>query len=305
MTTLTDPLVARGAKTGAAVDSDPFRERWNVWGAGFGSSRALDGDGFIGSHDLRSRISGVAVGADYRLSPDTGLGFAVAGGHSSFSLSSGLGSGDSDLFQLGIYGRRAVENAYVSAALAYGWQNIGTERAVALTGSDMLQAGYDAHAWSGRLEAGYRFDMAWAGITPYAAGQFVSFDLPSYAEKGGRGEATYALNYASKHATVGRSELGLQADRSTALSDGVFTLLGKIAWLRNFNNERAVPAMLAGLPGAGFVVNGASASRDTGLASISADMQWRNGLSLGAALDAEFSDAGSNYAGKGMLRYRW
>jgi len=305
MTTLTDPLVSRGAKTAASVDSDPFRERWNVWGAGFGSSRSLEGDSFVGSHDLRSRINGVAVGADYRLSADTSLGFAVAGGHSSFSLSGGLGSGDSDLFQLGLYGRRAFDNAYVSAALAYGWQNIGTERAVALMGSDMLQADYDAHAWSGRLEAGYRFDMAWAGITPYAAGQFVSFDLPSYAEKAGRGAATYALEYASSNTTVGRSELGVRADRSFALSDGVFTLRGRAAWLRNVNNDRAIPAMLAGLPGAGFVVNGASVSRDTGLAGISADMVWNNGLSLGAAFDAEFSDAGSNYAGKGVLRYRW
>jgi uncharacterized protein with beta-barrel porin domain len=64
-------------------------------------------------------------------------------------------------------------------------------------------------------------------------------------------------------------------------------------------------AMLTGLPGAGFVVNGASVSRDTGLASISAEMLWNNGLSLGAAFDAEFSGASSNYAGKGVLRYKW
>jgi uncharacterized protein with beta-barrel porin domain len=53
------------------------------------------------------------------------------------------------------------------------------------------------------------------------------------------------------------------------------------------------------------VVNGASVSRDTGLASISAEMLWNNGLSLGAAFDAEFSGASSNYAGKGVLRYKW
>jgi autotransporter-associated beta strand protein len=305
MATLTDPLVAGGAKTGASVESDPFKARWNVWGAGFGSSRSLDGDSIIGSHDLRSKINGVAVGADYRLSPDTLLGFAVAGGHSSFSLSDGLGSGNSDLFQLGLYGRQTVGNAYFSAALAYGWQDIETERAVALSGFDTLQAGYDANAWSGRLEAGYRFDTPWIGITPYAAGQFVSFDLPSYAETVGSGADTYALRYASKHETVGRGEMGLRADRSFALSDGVFTMRGRAAWVRNVNNDRVMSAMLTGLPGAGFVVNGASVSRDTGLASISAEMLWNNGLSLGAAFDAEFSGASSNYAGKGVLRYKW
>lgn len=247
----------------------------------------------------------MAVGADYRLSPDTLLGFAVGGGHSSFSLSDGLGSGNSDLFQLGLYGRQTVGDAYFSAVLAYGWQDIETERAVTLNGFDTLQAGYDANAWSGRLEAGYRFDTPWMGITPYAAGQFVSLDLPSYGEKVGSGEDTYALDYASRQETVGRSELGLRADRSFALGDGVFTLRGRVAWVRNFNNDRITSASFVELPGASFVVNGASVSRDTGLASISAEMLWDNGLSLGAAFDSEFSEASSNYAGKGMLRYKW
>ncbi|MPR64854.1 autotransporter domain-containing protein [Ochrobactrum intermedium] len=305
MAVLADPWVAGGAKTAASVERDPFKTRWNVWGAGFGSSRSVEGDSIIGSHDLRSRINGVAVGADYRLSPDTLLGFAVGGGHSSFSLSDGLGSGNSDLFQLGLYGRQTVGDAYFSAVLAYGWQDIETERAITLNGFDTLQAGYDANAWSGRLEAGYRFDTPWMGITPYAAGQFVSFDLPSYGEKVGSGEDTYALDYASRQETVGRSELGLRADRSFALNDGVFTLRGRVAWVRNFNNDRITSASFAGLPGADFVVNGASVSRDTGLASISAEMLWNNGLSLGAAFDAEFSETSNNYAGKGMLRYKW
>jgi len=305
MATLADPLVAGGTKTAASVEHDPFKTRWNVWGAGFGSSRSVEGDSNIGSHDLRSRINGMAVGADYRLSPDTLLGFAVGGGHSSFSVSDGLGSGNSDLFQLGLYGRQTVGDAYFSAVLAYGWQDIETERAVTLNGFDTLQAGYDANAWSGRLEAGYRFDTPWMGITPYAAGQFVSLDLPSYGEKVGSGEDTYALDYASRQETVGRSELGLRADRSFALGDGVFTLRGRVAWVRNFNNDRITSASFVELPGASFVVNGASVSRDTGLASISAEMLWDNGLSLGAAFDSEFSEASSNYAGKGMLRYKW
>lgn len=305
MTTLTDPLVAGRATSATRDTSDPFMGRWNLWGAGYGASRSLDGDNIIGSHDLRSKINGVAVGADYQLSPNTLLGIAVAGGHGSFSLSDGLGSGDSDLFQLGLYGRQTVGNAYFSAALAYGWQDIETERAAAMNGVDTLQADYNANAWSGRLETGYRFDTPWIGITPYAAGQFVSFNLPSYAEKIGGGQDSYALDYASKHETAGRSELGLRADKSFVLPDGVLTLAGRAAWLRNFNNDRAMTAVFAGLPGAGFVVNGATMPRDTGLASVSAEMLWNNGLSLGAAFDAEFSGNSSNYAGKGTLRYHW
>ena len=35
------------------------------------------------------------------------------------------------------------------------------------------------------------------GITPYAAGQFTTFDLPAYAEKVVAGANTFALTYLS------------------------------------------------------------------------------------------------------------
>ena len=38
---------------------------------------------------------------------------------------------------------------------------------------------------SGRFEAGYRYATPWMGITPYAAAQVTTFDLPDYAEGGG------------------------------------------------------------------------------------------------------------------------
>ncbi|OYR17998.1 autotransporter domain-containing protein, partial [Brucella rhizosphaerae] len=308
MNTLADPLVAgrAGRITKAQTsDADMFENRWSVWGAGYGSSRKTDGDAIIGSHDARGRAYGIAVGADYLVSPDTILGFAVAGGGTKFSLAEGMGSGDSDLFQAGIYGRHNIGNAYITGALAYGWQSIDTERTVSFYETDQLNGSYRANSWSGRLEAGYRFDTPWLGITPYAAGQFVSFDLPSYSEKAYAGSDTYALNYSSQRETVGRGELGLSLDKSLVLSDGVFTTRGRVAWARNFNNDRNVFAAINALQGAGFVVNGASQPKDVGLASVSAEMVWNNGLSLGAAFDAEFSGASTNYAGKGVLRYKW
>lgn len=308
MNTLADPLVTGRAGRFASsqpADTSSFESRWSVWGAGYGSSRKTDGDAIIGSHDTRGRVYGVAVGADYILLPDTVIGFAVAGGGTKFSLSDGMGSGDSDLFQAGIYGRHNIGNAYITGAFAYGWQSIDTERTVSFYETDQLNGSYRANSWSGRLETGYRFDAPWFGITPYVAGQFVTFDLPSYSENAYAGSDTYALNYSSQRETMGRSELGISLDKSIALSDGVFTMRGRIAWARNFNNDRNVFAAINGLPGAGFVVNGASQPKDVGLASLSAEISWNNGVSLGAAFDAEFADASTNYAGKGVLRYKW
>ena len=109
-----------------------------------------------------SSIYGTAVGADYRFSPSTTAGFALAGGGTSFSVANG-GSGHSDLFQAGAYLRHTVGAAYINAALAYGWQDITTNRTVTIAGVDQLQARFNANAFSGRLESGYRFVAPWNG----------------------------------------------------------------------------------------------------------------------------------------------
>ena len=90
--------------------------------------------------------------------------------------------------------------AYISAALAYGWQDVTTDRTVAAAGGGQLRARFDANAFSGRLEGGYRFVTPWMGVglTPYAAGQFTTFDLPAYAEQAITGANMFALDYASQ-----------------------------------------------------------------------------------------------------------
>ncbi len=160
-----------------------FAQRWSVWAAGYGGSQTTDGNAGVGSNTATSRIFGTAVGADYRFSPSTLAGFALAGGGTNFSIANGLGSGRSDLFQAGAFIRHTVGPAYISAALAYGWQDITTDRTITIAGVDQLRAKFNANALSGRVEGGYRFVTPGMGITPYAAGQFTTFDLPAYAEQ--------------------------------------------------------------------------------------------------------------------------
>jgi uncharacterized protein with beta-barrel porin domain len=46
-----------------------------------------------------------------------------------------------------------------------------SDRTVTIAGVDQLRARFNANAFSGRVEGGYRFVTAWMGLTPYAAGQ--------------------------------------------------------------------------------------------------------------------------------------
>ncbi len=140
-------------------------QRWSVWGAGYGGSARIGGDPVVlGSHDVSASAWGVAAGADYRISPDSLVGFALAGGGTNYSLSDNLGRGSSDLFQAGAFGRHNFGPAYISAALAYGWHDVTTNRTVALAGIDQLQARFRAETFSGRFEAGYRYAMPLVGL---------------------------------------------------------------------------------------------------------------------------------------------
>ena len=73
---------------------------------------------------------GAAVGVDYRLSPSTLVGFALAGGGTNFAVASGLEADVPHLFQAGAFIRQRQGRVYFSAALAYGWQDVTTERSV-------------------------------------------------------------------------------------------------------------------------------------------------------------------------------
>jgi uncharacterized protein with beta-barrel porin domain len=51
-----------------------------VWTACYGGSQTTGGNAALGSNSATSRVFGAAVGADYRVSPFTLAGFALAGG---------------------------------------------------------------------------------------------------------------------------------------------------------------------------------------------------------------------------------
>lgn len=301
----TDAFAAMTRKAPAMAPAP--QERWNVWAAGFGGSRGTDGNAVAGSSSTTSSIYGTAVGADYWFAPGTVAGFSLAGGGTNFAVNGG-GSGRSDLFQAGAFVRHSVASAYVTAAAAYGWQHITTDRLVTVTGTDRLRAEFNANSYSGRLEVGNRYATSWVGglgLTPYAAAQVTAFDLPSYAETANGGVGTFGLTYSGKTVIDTRSELGLRSDKSFALTDAMLTLRGRAAWAHDFNTDRTVSATFQALPGASFTVNGAAQASDAALTSAAAELAWTNGWSAAATFEGEFSKVTASYAGKGVVRYAW
>jgi autotransporter-associated beta strand protein len=288
----------------APLAAEAFNARWGVWAAGFGGSQSVSGDAVLGSNKTTSNVFGSAAGAEYRFSPNTVAGFALAGGGTNFRVANG-GSGSSDLFQAGAYLRHTQGAAFIAAALAYGWQDVTTNRTVTVAGIDNLRGRFNSNAISGRLEGGYKVATQAGEFTPYAAGQFTTYRLPSYTEQVASGANTFALAYNGKDVTATRSELGLRSEKAVALTDATLMLRGRLAWAHDFNTDRNVQAAFLTLPGSAFVVNGAQPAADTALTTASAEMLWRSGWSAAVTADAQLSDTTHSYSGKGVVRYNW
>src|SRR5262245_66608483 len=96
-----------------------YEPRWTAWGGAYGGSNRTTGDlAASGSHDLSARAVGFAAGLDYRLTPDTVAGFALAGGGTDWSLAQGMAGGKSDAFQAGLSAATPWGPAHPAAAFA-------------------------------------------------------------------------------------------------------------------------------------------------------------------------------------------
>src|SRR5215471_245805 len=173
-----------------AAPAQPASRPWNVWASGYGGRANIGGDPVnIGSHDASVRDFGYAGGLDYRITPDTTVGFALGGAGTNWTVANALGTGRSDVFQGGIYGSTRWGAAYVSAALAYATYWMSTDRFVNVFGTDHLTSNFTAYDFAGRIEGGYRFATPLVAVTPYGAFQAQRLYLPGYSESAPSGSS--------------------------------------------------------------------------------------------------------------------
>jgi autotransporter-associated beta strand protein len=280
-----------------------YEPRWTAWGGAYGGANRTSGDlAITGSHDLSARTAGFTSGLDYRVTPDTVVGFALAGGGTGWSLANNLGGGKSDAFQAGVYGATKYGPAYLAGAFAFTNHWMSTDRTAV---GDHLTADFNAQSYGGRIEGGYRFGTPYGGITPYAAIQAQSFHTPGITETDGIANG-FALAFGSRDATDTRSELGTRFDRVLAVyTNAVLALRGRLAWAHDSVTDPTLLPAFQALPGASFIVNGATPAKNSALASAGTELRLANGVTLLAKFDGEFASHSSTYAGTGTVRYVW
>lgn len=297
-----DVALAYAGVMRGAPKQPSFGQRWSVWATPFGGYNKTNGDSTVGSSNVIARTYGVAAGTDYRLTSDTTIGVALAGGGSNWSLAQGLGSGSGDAFQAGVYGVTRFGAAYVAGSAAFANHWMSTDRTS--FGGDRLSAKFRAQVYGGRLETGYRMPMAAATVTPYAALRAMAINIGSYAETDLTGGG-FGLNVAARSATETRGEIGARFDKAVRFNTMPLKLRAQAAWIHDWIDDPSMSATFQTLPGAGFVVTGAAPPKNLLLASIGSDLQLAPGWLLSGKLESELGKGSQTYNGTASLRYRW
>jgi outer membrane autotransporter protein len=107
-------------------------------------------------------------------------------------------------------------------------------------------------------------------------------------------------------ATDTRSELGARFDRLLLLNpEAALIMRARLAWAHDWVSDPSLVPVFQTLPGASFIVNGATAAKNSALTSAGAELRLANGVSLLAKFDGEFASHSSTYAGTGTVRYTW
>ncbi|MGA8991225.1 MAG: autotransporter domain-containing protein, partial [Rhodoplanes sp.] len=281
-----------------------WEPRWSVWAGGYGGYSRTQGDPVVvGSHDVTAHTGGYGAGIDYRIWPGTTVGVALAGGLTKWGLASGLGGGNSDAFQAGLYGITRNGPAYLAGALAFAEHWMTTDR-FAFAG-DHLTARFNAQSYGGRIEGGWRFATFLGGVAPYAAVQAQAFHTPAYNELdttlGG-----FGLNYNARNGSDTRSELGARFDQALPIATtAVLALNARAAWAHDWVTTPILNPLFQTLPGTLFSVTGATPVPNSALTSAGAELRFLNGWSIGGRFDGEFADRAQTYAGTATLRYVW
>ena len=281
-------------------------ERWNVWGSVYGGQANAAADTSVGSNSTRTQSVGMATGFDYRFSPDSMVGFALAGGGTSWNSAGGLGGGTSDVFQLGVYGSHQFGASYVSASAAYAFYNMNTNRTVTIAGTDRLSASFGANNIGSRIETGHRFELPFSvGLTPFAAGQVQQFFMPNYRESAVSGSDQFALTYGARKSTTARGELGIWLDTNHTIGSIPTKIFARLAMAHDWKDNGSATAYFQSLPGSSFNINGVAAPKNLELVTMGAEFQLSKSAAFSTKFDGEFAPRFQSYAGTATLRLGW
>jgi autotransporter-associated beta strand protein len=286
----------------AAAASPLEAPRFALWGEASGGAGRTEGLGRLGTARRAFDDMQLAVGADLRIGSESVLGVALSGGTARASLAGGLGRIESDIVQLGLYGRTRIGAFELGAAAAFGRIDHDVSRSVPVLDGG-LTASYAGTHWSGRLEARLPvINRQGLTLSPVAALQRVAVRTPAFVERAFFADSAAALAVAGRRDGETRVELGLQLQAEGVIAGLPATGHLRAAWAHDLEQDTRLAATLTALPGASFVTRGAQRPRNSALVAAGFEMRLSERLAIGLRGDGEISVKGGQYSGMGQIR---
>jgi len=303
----TDELACMGNAFAADACAPP--PDWSAWASGFGATQWLKPNTATGNASTQQTIGGGAVGGDYRVAPDTLIGFAIGISDSNFSVPDRSVSGWATGGHLGLYALQTLGDFYVNGALSYGHAGNSTTRVIAGIGTTEIAKGsFNSDQLGARVEVGRPFALGAFGVTPFGAFAPRQLWQPAYTETStttAGAPGVFALAYQSQSVTSLPISFGTQFDAKGDVGSRSFSSFLRLAWVHEFNPVRSVTAGFTTLPASIFTVNGASDASNALRVDLGAKYAVGSQTSLFANLGAQISDRSETYSGLAGFRIVW
>ncbi len=240
--------------------------------------------------------SGILVGGDVRITPDTQVGMMFGYTKEQLKLDDSGSNSDGSRFSTSVFGRVNFLPLFIEALVGGTYGKLDSRRTIAIPGyTRVAESKNDMHDGYTSLRIGYSFSRRGMNVSPYGALNYVHWSADAINEVGAD-EAS--LKVASRSADSLASRVGLSVSFPRMAESISITPRFDIAWRHEF---RGVPSVIAGgLGGSPFALPGSGAAPATSPtllagAGSSSSNQKKNGLVAGLGFDVTFGSAITAY----------
>uniref|UniRef100_I2Q3T7 Outer membrane autotransporter barrel domain-containing protein n=1 Tax=Desulfovibrio sp. U5L TaxID=596152 RepID=I2Q3T7_9BACT len=285
------PPTARAPNSASSLAQGP----WSTWGQAFGRWSNVGAASGLPGSSLAS--GGVVFGADRAFSDDFAAGGAIS--YTRSGVESSTIKATADTYAAALYATWTPGPLVVGGRLAAGPSSTAMSRSFLFSDQPASVSGR-SQGW-GLLaagDAGYRFELPGATVTPFGGLTVQNFQRQAFAETTGLG-----LGFPDERFSRLRSEVGLRAESLFTVGGTTIQPRLKLSWAHDFGDRGLTTR--AALLGQGFTLAAADPGRNAAVASLDVEA-WRAGnVALFASYTGEFRRNASAHQGTVGLRLGW
>lgn len=235
----------------------------------------MDQDSRGGVAGYSANASGLAVGADGKINPDTTVGVAYSYVNANVTSDTGNKT-DVQGNALSLYGAWDLGNWFTQGNLSYGHNNNDSKRYVAGT---LAKGSFDSNVFSVNTLAGYDFKVNdKVLIEPRVGARYSNVQVDGYTEH----DSSAALHNSAERFETGEVGAGLRIAGNAPVFGGTFQPEATLMAYHDLIGDRINQTSAFAQGGSSFAVTGAKDARDTYEGSVGVSYSI-NALTVGAS----------------------